>query len=91
MELRERVGRLEAEVAGLSKELAGYEEVDAGVVEGWRAETKRERDNAEKWTENCWVLEGWLREMGVDREALEGLRRECYQGEYVEGEGLAEW
>ena len=89
--LRARMEELEMELAGLSRELAGYEDVDAGVVEGWRLEAKEEMQRAERWTENCWILEGWLREIGVDREALEGLRRECYQGEYVEGEGLAEW
>ena len=83
--------KLKNEVARLKGELASYEDGDPKVLKKRRGEVERMRERAELWTENCWILEGYVRdELRVDRDGLEGLRREAYGGEYVEGEGLGE-
>lgn len=90
-ELRGRVEGLRGEVDALKVELGRFEEGDPAALEEMRREVERARQRAEVWTDNCWVLEGWVRdELGADREAVDGLRRECYGNEYVEGEGLTE-
>ena len=83
-ELNKRVERLKGE-------LGKYEDGDPKLLEERKAQARRARERAEVWTENCWVLEGYVRDqLGVDGEGLEGLRRDVYGEEYVEGEGLSE-
>ena len=88
------VGRrlvLEHEVDVLRKELEGYKDADPGEVERRRKEIKVLRGEAERWTDNIGILEGQMLDMmGGDREKLDGIQREVYGNEYVEGEGLRE-
>ena len=88
VDVKENLGR---EVAVLEKELEGYKENDPGVVKAMQEETRTAKSKAERWTDNIDVIETWLLEkMGGDREQMEGLQREVYGAQYVEGEGLAE-
>jgi hypothetical protein len=49
------------------------------------------RQQALQWTDNIYILEEYLRKLaGGDRELVEGVLRECYGDEYVEGEGLCD-
>ena len=91
MELADVKESLVREVAALEKELESYRENDPEVVKAMQEETILARAKAVRWTDNIDVVEGWLLEkMGGDREQMEGLQREVYRSEYVEGEGLAE-
>ena len=82
---------LEGEVGGLRKELEGYKDGDPGEVERRRKEIRGLQANAEVWTDNIGVLEAYvLSLMGGDRGNLDGMKRELYGDEYVEGEGLKE-
>ncbi|KAH8428419.1 putative GAJ protein [Aspergillus melleus] len=52
-----------------------------------KAETERFRAEAQMWTDNVYVLEGYLRRLaGGDRDIITAVQRECYGEEYVEGE-----
>lgn len=54
-----------------------------------RGEIARLKEEARLWTENVWVVEGYLARLaGGDREVVEAVRRECYGEMYGEGEGL---
>jgi len=89
--LIERRLALELEVEGLRKELEGYKDGDPGEVDRRRKEIKAYQMKTEKWTDNIGILEGqMLSSMGGDREKLDGIKREVYGDEYVEGEGLGE-
>ena len=82
---------LEGEVGGLRKELEGYKDGDPGEVERRRKEIRGLQAKAEVWTDNIGVLEAYvLNLMGGDRGNLDGMKRELYGDEYVEGEGLKE-
>ena len=82
---------LDAEVAELKKELHGYKDGDPVEVEKRRKEVVGFKAAAERWTDNIMILEGHLKSMlGGDLEALEGVKRQIYGTEYVEGEGLRE-
>ncbi|KAL9628791.1 MAG: hypothetical protein Q9164_007145, partial [Protoblastenia rupestris] len=82
---------LDAEVAELKKELDGYKDGDPVEVEKRRKEVEGFKVAAERWTDNIMILEGHLKSMlGGDLEALEGVKRQIYGKEYVEGEGLRE-
>ena len=79
------------EVEVLRKELEGYKDGDPGEVERRRKKIKGLQARAEVWTDNIGILEGYmLNLMGGDREKLDGMKRELYGDEYVEGEGLKE-
>lgn len=85
--------RLELEhgVEVLRKELEGYKDGDPGEVERRRKEIKSYQMKAERWTDNIGILEGQMLScLGGDREKLDGIKREVYGDEYVEGEGLRE-
>ena len=89
--LIERRLALELEVEGLRKELEGYKDGDPGEVDRRRKEIKAYQMKTENWTDNIGILEGqMLSSMGGDREKLDGIKREVYGDEYVEGEGLGE-
>jgi hypothetical protein len=93
----ERQGLLEKreilmrEVEGLKKELMGYSENDPEEIARRSEEVEWYKLAAERWTDNIYVLEGYLSTLtGGDREALEQIRLLYYGSEYVEGEGLRE-
>ncbi|KAI2717827.1 hypothetical protein CBS147332_4707 [Penicillium roqueforti] len=49
------------------------------------------QQQALQWTDDIYMLEQYLRKLvGGDRQLIEGVLRECYGDEYVDGEGLAE-
>lgn len=82
---------LEGEIGVLKKELEGFEDGDPGEVERRRNEVKDLQGRAEMWTENVEVLESYILGMLCgDKAGLNGMRRELYGDEYVEGEGLKE-
>ena len=82
---------LREELGVLRKELEGYKDGDPGEVEQRRKDVKNFKVQAEMWTDNIGILESHLMGlMGGDRETLEGMKRELYGDEYVEGEGLRE-
>ncbi|PYI03419.1 meiotic nuclear division protein 1 [Aspergillus sclerotiicarbonarius CBS 121057] len=54
-------------------------------------ETEEYRRLAHVWTDNIYVLEGYVGKLaGGDREVIRAVQQECYGEEYVEGEGLRE-
>ncbi|KAI2975051.1 hypothetical protein CBS147324_3236 [Aspergillus niger] len=56
-----------------------------------KEETEEYRRLAHQWTDNIYILEGYVDKVtGGDREVLRAVQRECYGEEYVEGEGLRE-
>ena len=82
---------LDAEVVELKKELEGYKDGDPVEVEKKMAEVDGFKGAAERWTDNILILESYLKDLlGGDAEALDGLKRQVYGREYVEGEGLKE-
>ena len=84
-------GTLVEEIGTLKKELASYADADRGEVERKNKEVEGFKATAERWTDNLMLLDGYLNKlMGGNKEGMDGLRRECYGAEYVEGEGLAE-
>ena len=89
--LEGKVWALEEEVKGLKKELEVYKDADPGELERKQAEVEGFKARAERWTDNLFLVEGYIeRLMGGSKEGMEALRRECYGQEYIEGEGLAE-
>lgn len=90
-ELSEKRESLMREVEGLRKELMGYSENDPEEIARREEEVECFKVATERWTDNIFVLEGYLRTLtGGDREALEHIRLMYYGSEYVEGEGLRE-
>ena len=90
-EMVARYETLGAEVKALQVELTGYGECDPVELARKRKEMEEFKVKAERWTDNIYCLEEYLKEVtGGDREALERVRVECYGDEYVEGEGLRE-
>ena len=90
-ELVEEKVVLEDEVVQLERELDGYKDGDPAEVERRRKEVGDFKAAAERWTDNIMILEGYLKSaMGGDLEALDGVKRQVYGDEYVEGEGLKE-
>lgn len=95
---RERLTReyteLEKECQRLRKEwLAVSASMDGGKgIQEMKDEVQEFQREAQMWTDNIYVLEGYMRKVvGGDRDAMEMLQRECYGEDYVEGEGLREW
>ena len=79
------------EVEALRKELEGYGNGDPTQMLRKRQEVEELKARAQKWTDNIYCIEGYLREItGGDQVALEGIREEYYESEYVAGEGLRE-
>lgn len=90
-DLVERQTALEQEVETLKKELEGYKDTDPGEVDRRRKEVDNFKAMAEMWTDNIGILEGKLKEMlNGDSEQLEQIKRDVYDDDYVEGEGLKE-
>ena len=89
VKLLERKSEVEVELMGLRREKESL--VDRGGVETKAADIKRWKAEVEVWTDNIYVLEGYLAKLaGGDREIVDAVKRECYGDEYVEGEGLRE-
>ncbi|KAJ5834682.1 Meiotic nuclear division protein 1 [Penicillium robsamsonii] len=77
----DRVRTTEAQLGplSLSKGVKQVQEESAGF-----------QQQALQWTDNIYILEGYLRKLaGGDRQITEGVLRECYGDEYVDG-GLDE-
>ncbi|RAL11079.1 putative GAJ protein, partial [Aspergillus homomorphus CBS 101889] len=92
-ELQEEIRQLRRRLAAVS----GQQHPNGKGVEGKSLscvveETEEFRRQALMWTENIYVLEGFVnRVTGGDREVLRAVQRECYgEEEYVDGEGLRE-
>jgi DNA repair exonuclease SbcCD ATPase subunit len=84
-ELEEDCKRLRAQWLAVSDSSTGK-----GIQE-MRDEVQEFQQQAQMWTDNIYVLEGYLRKLaGGDREVIAAVQRECYGDEYVEGEGLRE-
>lgn len=97
IELAATRARLETEVVALREELRERTgEGDGGDGSGLSARQKEAeigklRAEAVQWTDNIYVLEGYVRRLaGGDEELVAAVQRECYGDEYVEGEGLRE-
>ncbi|CAF9919370.1 MAG: hypothetical protein GOMPHAMPRED_001765 [Gomphillus americanus] len=76
------------EILELKTELGSLEMADPAAVQARREEMGRWKDEAEIWTENCYVLEGWMRErFSLGREEAGELLRGCYGAEWGEEEG----
>ncbi|PWY87782.1 meiotic nuclear division protein 1, partial [Aspergillus heteromorphus CBS 117.55] len=93
--LVERRDGLEREVKGLQAQLRGLE-TGTGMgmgpqgksVSRLRGEIEEAKQRAQMWTDNIYVLEGYVgRLSGGDREVLRAVQRECYGEEFVEEEG----
>jgi chromosome segregation ATPase len=82
--------RLEKEVGQLQAEVDRFTAADgAAGVESKERDIREWKAAAEMWTDNLYVLEGYLKKLaGGNMEVLDAVRRECYGDEYVEGEGL---
>ncbi|KAI9931215.1 hypothetical protein ASPWEDRAFT_34249 [Aspergillus wentii DTO 134E9] len=89
--IRQKTG-LEKEVRQLQVELKAASAAEGGKgIEEKKEELDTLRQEAEMWTDNIYVLEGYLGKLaGGDREIIAAIQRECYGEEYVEGEGLRE-
>ncbi|KAL9597787.1 MAG: hypothetical protein Q9219_004914 [cf. Caloplaca sp. 3 TL-2023] len=88
-ELLTRLETLREDVMVLKHELEALGDADPRTVDTKREETAAFKAEAERWTDNIMILEGWLRQrFGIDDRQLDRLRRECYGAEYVEGEAL---
>lgn len=90
-ELVARREELEVEVGRLRAEEEAFRTAGSAAVERMREEIEEWKGVAGLWTDNIYVLEGYVGKVaGGDREVVEAVRRECYGDEYVEGEGLRE-
>lgn len=82
---------LQEDVTVLRHGVQAYKDVDPQCATTTRMETEGLRREAERWTNNIDVLEGWLCKIhDTDAEQLDRLRRELYGAEYAEGVGLRE-
>lgn len=90
-EMTRRKEELQKEVDALRKELLEYSENDPVEIARKRDEVETFKEAAARWTDNIYILEGYLDKLtGGDKEALEQIRSTYYGREYVEGEGLRE-
>lgn len=90
-ELEERLGELERELKKLKEREQMVLKDGAGSVKRMREDVRNWKEMASLWTDNIYILEAYLEKLaGGDREVVEAVKRECYEHEYVEGEGLRE-
>ncbi|KAI4144642.1 MAG: hypothetical protein LQ341_002607 [Variospora aurantia] len=80
---------LQEDIAALRHHVEAYKDADPRCVEEKREGTEAMRLQAERWTNNIEILEGWLCEV-IGTEQMDRLREECYGANYVEGEGLGD-
>ena len=72
----------------LKDELAAYEDGDPTVLQKKYEQIQEMKDAAEVWTDNCYTLEGWMKDqLGMIKEEAVGLLRECYGSEFMEEQG----
>jgi len=83
---------LTKEIELLREGLAVYSEQDPVEVDRKDKETQQFRTEAEKYTDQIFSMEGWLkRQVGGDVEQMDHLKREHYGDEYdEEDDGLRE-
>ncbi|KAJ9262828.1 hypothetical protein DTO021C3_2942 [Paecilomyces variotii] len=90
-ELEERLGELERELKKLNEREQMVLKDGAGSVKKMREDVGNWKQGASLWTDNIYILEAYLEKLaGGDREVVEAVKRECYEDEYIEGEGLRE-
>ncbi|KAJ9265738.1 hypothetical protein DTO027B5_539 [Paecilomyces variotii] len=90
-ELEERLGELERELKKLNEREQMVLKDGAGSVKKMREDVGNWKQAASLWTDNIYILEAYLEKLaGGDREVVEAVKRECYEDEYIEGEGLRE-
>jgi hypothetical protein len=91
-ELTRQKGELEKEKNRLQAQWIAATTTEEGKgVQQMREEIEQFQKQALMWTDNIYVLEGYLSKLaGGDREIIAAVQRECYGDEYVEGEGLRE-
>lgn len=89
--VRTRAG-LEREVASLRARLADAENGRGKGVQRMKAEMGELKAQAHQWTDDVYILEGYLRELaGGDHEVVQAIQREFYGEEFAEAEaGLRE-
>jgi hypothetical protein len=88
--MSERAG-LGRETGQLRGRLAEAEKGRGKSAAAMRAEMAGLRAAAQMWTDNVYVLEGYLlRLAGGDRGVVQGVQAECYGDEFEEGAGLRE-
>ncbi|KAH7072938.1 Mnd1 family-domain-containing protein [Paraphoma chrysanthemicola] len=79
---------LAKELEKLRTELAAYSEQDPVEVEKKAAETQKARDEAEKFTDQIYSMEGWIKtQCAGDKEAITNVLKMLYDDEYDEEEG----
>ncbi|KAI9829481.1 MAG: hypothetical protein M1819_006301 [Sarea resinae] len=80
---------LQTELEQLRAEMLSYSEDDPTEIHRKKEETEEYMANAERWTDNIYILEAYYRELDPgNQEGLDNLRRELYGDDYQEGEGL---
>jgi vacuolar-type H+-ATPase subunit I/STV1 len=79
---------LAKELEKLRTELAAYSEQDPVEVEKKAAETQKARDEAEKFTDQIYSMEGWIKtQCAGDKETITNVLKMLYDDEYDEEEG----
>ncbi|KAK4863596.1 hypothetical protein LT330_002374 [Penicillium expansum] len=87
-ELQVGIDRVRTTEAQLSGPLNSLNSKDVKQV---REKLAGFRQQALQWTDNIYILEEYLRKLASgDRHLVEGVLRDCYGDEYVDGEGLCE-
>ena len=79
---------LEAEIKGLQKQLFAYSANDPTEIERKKNEAGQYKIEAEQYTDDIYLMEGWFKKMGHDEEVLKGLRMMLYGDELDEEEGI---
>jgi uncharacterized membrane-anchored protein YhcB (DUF1043 family) len=79
---------LAKELEKLRTELAAYSEQDPVEVEKKAAETQKARDEAEKFTDQIYSMESWIKNhFAGDTELLTNVKKMLYGEEYDEEDG----
>ncbi|KAH8700287.1 Mnd1 family-domain-containing protein [Talaromyces proteolyticus] len=82
---------LEAELKQLEAKKDSLENTGAASIRKRTQDIKKWKADTVMWTDNIYILEQYLSKIaGGDRDVIEGVKRQCYGNEYVEGEGLCE-
>lgn len=90
-ELEKRRVELETGLKKLRERELMFLKDGAGNVKRMKEDIQNWKQAACLWTDNIYILEAYLEKLaGGDREIIEAVKRECYEDEYVEGEGLRE-
>lgn len=91
-ELMSDIEIVKTRIQVLKVDLAAYEDGDPLVLQGKYEQIQEMKDAAEVWTDNCYILEGYMRnQLAMIKEESVGLLRECYGTEFIEEQGgLAE-